>query len=101
MTRIERIQTVLSGGIPDRIPVMTHNFLMAAWEAGVTMEEYRSSPDVIAKTLIDACIRYDTDGILLDVDTALLASACGADVIYPRDIAAVTKDIQPRSINRS
>lgn len=32
MTRIERIQTVLSGGIPDRIPVMTHNFLMAARE---------------------------------------------------------------------
>ncbi|MGM9659345.1 MAG: uroporphyrinogen decarboxylase family protein [Faecousia sp.] len=100
MTRIERIQTVMSGGIPDRIPVMTHNFLMAAREAGVTMEEYRSSPDVIAKTLIDACIRYDTDGILLDVDTALLASACGADVIYPRDIAAVTKDIQPRSIEQ-
>lgn len=100
MTRIERIQTVLSGGIPDRIPVMTHNFLMAAREAGVTMEEYRGSPDIIAKTLIDACVRYDTDGILLDVDTALLASACGADVIYPKDIAAVTKEKQPRSIRQ-
>ena len=100
MTRIQRIQTVLSGGIPDRVPVMTHNFLMAAREGKVTMEEYRGNPDIIAKTLIDACIRYDTDGILLDVDTALLASACGADVIYPRDIAAVTKDAQSRSIQR-
>ena len=100
MTHIERIQTVMAGGIPDRIPVMTHNFLMAAREAGVTMEEYRGSPDVIAKTLIDACVRYDTDGILLDVVTALLASACGADVIYPKDIAAVAKDAQPRSMEQ-
>ena len=38
MTRIERIRTVMSGGIPDRIPVMTHNFLMAAREAGVQPE---------------------------------------------------------------
>ena len=100
MTRIERIRTVMSGGIPDRIPVMTHNFLMAAREAGVTMEEYRGSADVIAKTLIDACRRYDTDGILLDVDTALLASACGAEVMYPKDIAAVTADEQPRSLEQ-
>lgn len=100
MTRIERIRTVLAGGVPDRIPVMTHNFLMAAREAGVTMAEYRSSADVIAKTLIDACVKYDTDGILLDVDTALLASACGADVTYPEDIAAVTNDKQSRSIEQ-
>ena len=80
MTRIERIRTVMAGGIPDRIPVMTHNFLMAAREAGVTMAQFRSSADIMAKTMIDACVRYDTDGILLDVDTALLASACGAEV---------------------
>lgn len=98
MTRIERIRTVMAGGIPDRVPVMTHNFMMAAREAGITMEDFRSSPDVISKTFIDACIKYDTDGILIDVDTALLASACGADVIYPKDIPAVTKDFQPRSI---
>lgn len=97
MDSIERIRTVMSGGIPDRIPVMTHNFLMAAREAGYTMEEYRSSADAISKSLIDACIKYGTDGILLDVDTALLASACGADVIYPKDLAAITKDYQPRS----
>ena len=100
MTRIERIRTVMAGGIPDRIPVMTHNFLMAAREAGVTMVQFRSSADIMAKTMIDACVRYDTDGILLDVDTALLASACGAEVTYPENIAAVTNDAQPRSIEQ-
>ena len=100
MNSIERIRTVMNGGIPDRIPVMTHNFLMATREEGITMKEYRSSPQVIADTLIHACQKYGTDGILLDVDTALLASACGADVIYPDDIAAVTRDFQPRSIEQ-
>lgn len=98
MNKIERIKTVMSGGVPDRIPVMTHNFLMAAKEGGVTMKQYRESPDVIVRVLTEACEKYDTDGVLLDVDTALLASSCGADTIYPDDIAAVVKDRQTRSI---
>ena len=98
MNKIERIRTVMNGGIPDRIPVMTHNFLMAAREGGVTMKEYRESPDVIVRVLTEACEKYDTDGVLLDVDTALLASACGADVAYPDDIAAVVRDAQRRSV---
>lgn len=98
MNKIERIKTVMNGGIPDRIPVMTHNFLMAARESGVTMKEYRESPKVIVQVLTEACEKYDTDGIVLDVDTALLASACGADTVYPENIAAVVKDAQHRSI---
>ena len=100
MTRIERMRTVMNGGIPDRIPVITHNFLMAAREAGVTMSQFRSDGQVMANAMIEACKRYDTDGIFLDVDTALLASACGADVVYPADIAAVCRDEQPRSIEQ-
>ena len=100
MQRIERIKTVMNGGIPDRIPVMTHNFLMAAREAGYTMSEYRNSADIIFRCLIHAWETYETDGILLDVDTALLASACKADVIYPENIAAVTLDEQPRTITQ-
>ena len=100
MSRIERIQTYLTGAVPDRIPVMTHNFLMAARQAGVTMAQYREHAAVIAECLIDACRTYETDGILVDVDTALLSSACGALVVYPEDIAAVTLDKQPRSIRQ-
>lgn len=100
MTRIERIRTVMEGGIPDRVPVMTHNFLMAAREYGVTMEEFRNSSDIMANALIVANKKYGTDGILLDVDTALLASACGADVIYPKDLAAITRDFQSRHVEQ-
>ncbi len=98
MTGYERISEVLKGNIPDRIPVMMHNFLMAAREAGLTMEEFRSSADNMSRAMIKACQTYDLDGIFLDVDTALLAGACGARVKYPRDIAAVCEDRQTRSI---
>ena len=98
MNKIERIRAVMDGRVPDRIPIMTHNFLMAAREGGVTMRQFRQSPQTIVKVLTESCEKYDTDGVLLDVDTALLASACGADVAYPEDIAAVTLDKQSRSI---
>ncbi len=98
MNKIERIRAVMDGRVPDRIPVMTHNFLMAAREGGITMRQFRQSPAEIVRVLTEACEKYDTDGVLLDVDTALLASACGADVVYPEDIAAVTLDRQKRSI---
>ena len=98
MNKIERIRTVMDSRVPDRIPIMTHNFLMAAREGGITMRRFRESPAEIVRVLTEACEKYDTDGVLLDVDTALLASACGADVVYPEDIAAVTLDRQTRSI---
>lgn len=98
MNKIERIKAVMNGGVPDRIPVMIHNFLMAAKEGGITMDEYRRSPDSIVRVMTEACEKYDTDGIFLDVDTALLASSCGAETFYPENIAAVVADKQHRSI---
>lgn len=94
MNKIDRIKCVLSGGVPDRIPVMTHNFMMAARELNMSMSEYRSSPKNVCRALATAAEKYDTDGILLDVDTALLAGACGADVVFPNDIPAVVSDEQ-------
>ena len=98
MTRIERIRRTFAGETPDRIPVMAHNFMMAVPEAGTTHRAFRSDPEVMARTLEEATERYDLDGVVLDVDTALLASACGADVIYPDDAPAVVKGVQARSL---
>lgn len=100
MTKRERVEAVFNHQIPDRIPVMMHNFQMAAQEAGFSMQEYRSSSDHMSQALIQSCIKYDLDGIFLDIDTALLAGACGADVKFPENIAAVTADFQPRSIEQ-
>lgn len=95
MSRIELVRTAFAGKVPERIPVMAHNFMMAVAEAGVTFDQYRDDPRIMFKTMADAAVKYDLDGVLLDVDTALLASALGADVVYPPDLAAVANIEQP------
>ena len=50
----ERITRALRGEWPDRVPVMLHNFMMAAREAGFTMSRFRSDPEVIASSFIQA-----------------------------------------------
>jgi uroporphyrinogen decarboxylase len=84
----DRITAALKGEKPDKTPIMLHNFLMAAREHGVTMEEYRNSPKVIAETFIAAMDKYQYDGILVDIDTVTLAGAVGVPVDFPVNDAA-------------
>ena len=85
MNGYQRISAALRGEPPDRIPVMLHNFMLAAREAGMTMKEYRSNHKNIAIAHIRAVEKYGLDGILLDIDTALLADALHVPVEFPDD----------------
>ncbi len=87
----QRIKKVLNGQKPDRVPVMLHNFLMAAQESRISMGQYRRSPDTIAKVHLDAVDKYGYDGITVDVDTCTLAGAVGVPVDLPEDEPARTK----------
>jgi len=78
----ERIKAAIEGRRADRIPVMLHNFMLAAKEAGYTMEEFRNDPKKIADAFIQAVERYEYDGILVDIDTVTLAGAVGVPVEY-------------------
>jgi uroporphyrinogen decarboxylase len=92
MNGYERVTAALKDEKPDKIPVMLHNFLMAAREFGVTMEQYRNSPKVIKETFIAAVDKYQYDGILIDIDTVTLAGAVGVKVDFPVDDAARSHD---------
>jgi uroporphyrinogen-III decarboxylase len=70
MNGYQRILTAMKGEQPDSIPVMLHNFMMAAKEAGYTQAEYRSDPEKIANTFIQAVEKYQYDGILGDLREA-------------------------------
>ena len=85
MNGYERIQAALSGKKPDKTPIMLHNFMMAAKEAGYTMEQYRNSPQIIAECFIRAIEKYQYDGVLVDIDTVTLAGACGVEVDFPQN----------------
>ncbi len=81
----ERIACALRGTWPDRVPVMLHNFMMAAREAGYTMRQFRTDPSVLAASFIRSVERYGFDGIIVDVDTVTLAGAVGVPVDSPED----------------
>ena len=84
----ERILAALRGEPVDRVPVMLHNFLMAAREAGVSMAEFRRSGKAIARSFIRAVETYGYDGVVVDVDTVMLAGAIGVPVDFPDDMPA-------------
>ncbi len=86
----QRIQAALKGQKPDRTPVMLHNFMMAAKECGVSMEQYRNSPSVIADVFKASIEKYGYDGILIDIDTSTMAGAVGVKVDFPVDSPART-----------
>jgi uroporphyrinogen decarboxylase len=90
MNGYRRIQAALRGERPDTTPVMLHNFMLAAKEAGITMKQYRQNPDAIARCHIESVERYDLDGVLVDIDTATLAGALGVPVELPEDQPALS-----------
>jgi uroporphyrinogen decarboxylase len=83
MNGFERIKNALAGKPADKIPVMLHNFMMVAREAGLTMEQYRKSPKAIADAFIRSIEKYEYDGVLVDIDTVTLAGACGVEIDFP------------------
>jgi MtaA/CmuA family methyltransferase len=107
----ERIAAALRGERPDRVPVMLHNFMVAAREAGVTMKAFREDPRVMAGVFTRAVEAYGYDGILVDLDTATLAGALGVPVALPEtepalchgarlgSLAAVD-DLEPPDVGR-
>lgn len=92
MTGRERILAALRGEPADRTPVMLHNFLMAAREAGVSMARYRRDGRAVAECFIRAVEAYGYDGIVVDVSTAMLAEALGIPIDRPEDLPSRCRD---------
>jgi len=83
MNGFERIHAALKGQKADKTPIMLHNFMMAAKEAGITMHQFRENPRTMAETFIRSVEKYEFDGILVDLDTVTLAGAVGVPVDFP------------------
>jgi MtaA/CmuA family methyltransferase len=83
MNGYERISAALTGKPSDKVPIMLHNFMMAAEEHGITMSQYREDPSLSAGCVIAAVEKYGYDGILVDFDTVTLAGALGVPIDFP------------------
>lgn len=78
MNSKQRVEAVIRGEMPDRVPVCLHNFLPAVEEAGMRLEHYLTDPGCAAKAHLQAVGTYGHDCILIDLDTTMLAEAMGA-----------------------
>jgi len=83
MNGYERIKSALEGRKPDCTPVMLHNFMMAAHEAGYTMQEFRNDSRKIADSFKRSVEKYEYDGIMVDIDTVILAGSVGVPIDFP------------------
>ena len=85
MTAVERCETVLAGGIPDRVPVGLLNFMPAAAALGMSLREYCSDGEAMAEAHVVAWERHRHDLIDLENGVAALASAVGCRVEFEGD----------------
>jgi uroporphyrinogen decarboxylase len=94
MTSVERVERVLSGGIPDRVPTSLHNFMMSAYASGLSFVEYLQSGEAMAEGGIKAWRDYGQDLVILENGTMALAQACGCEVEYlTRSAPALKKPV--------
>jgi MtaA/CmuA family methyltransferase len=99
MTSRERTETVLAGGIPDRVPVDLHNFMMTAEASGMPFPEFFQDGEVMAEWQLRAWREFGHDVLLLENGTAALAEACGAQVEYMEGSAPVCHGPAIRSLD--
>ena len=90
MSSIERVEAVLAGGIPDRVPVDLHDFMVAARASGASFANHFHSSEAMAEGHIASWRHYGHDVVLVESGTASLAEACGVGVEYLADSAPVS-----------
>ena len=83
MNGFERINAAMNGRYPDTLPIVLHNFMPAAREAGYSQREFCTDPEKAAEAFIRITEKYDTDGIIMDLNTATIAGALGVPVEFP------------------
>lgn len=99
MNGYQRIMAAFQDKQPDGVPVMLHNFMMAAREAGLTMEAFRHDPKEMARAFVEAVEKYEYDGIIIDVDTVTLAGAAGVPIESPVDQPSVAVGQRLRTLD--
>ena len=82
MDSLHRVKTVLSGNIPDRIPICLINFICACRFAGFTLEEAFLNAKKYAYTHINAQKKFGHDMVHLQNGVVGLAQSLGCLVQY-------------------
>ena len=85
MNSLERVAAAVNGGIPDKVPVALHNFLLAAKMANIPMSHAFQNGKLLAETQLFAWKRFKHDMLLVESGTSAMAQAMGCEVAYADD----------------
>ena len=83
MTPLERVATVLQGGIPDRVPAAPLVCGAARRVYGVTYAEWAQDGELAAKCMLQAQELIGFDGMLTLVDLSVEAADLGQEMVFP------------------
>ena len=72
MTHLERVQAVLQGRTPDRVPVIPQCFMFSAQEYGYNIGQINRNPRLLAEAHAFCQEKYGYDGCVIDIDDASL-----------------------------
>lgn len=82
MTSLERVQRVLDGGIPDRVPVGLHNYLQACRMAGASLRRALVDGEVLAEAQLLAWREFRHDLIMSENGVTAEAQAMGCAIAF-------------------
>ncbi len=85
MNSLERVQAVMAGQIPDRVPICLLGFMNAPRFAGMSMREYCLSGTRMAEAQLAYWEEFRHDVIDVESGIAAMAQAVGCAVEYPED----------------
>lgn len=95
MTSLQRCLAVLSGQVPDRLPVVPQSFMFAVETAGMKIGQVNKNGRKMAEAHLFSQEKYGYDGCVIDFDDATLAEAVGARVIFRDDEPATVNEEYP------
>jgi len=95
MTGLERCNAAFAFRVPDRIPVVPQAFMCACAAAGYKIGQVNKSGKLMAHTQLVSWEKYRYDGIVIDIDDATIAEACGATVIFRENDVALVDENNP------
>ena len=87
MNSLERVRAVLSGQIPDRVPVGLHNYLMACRMADADLGVVLRNGEALAAVQLAAWREFGHDVIMHENGVHAEAEAMGCGVLYQSGIA--------------
>ena len=82
MTSMERVLTVLSGKIPDRVPLFLLFSMYGAKERDMSIQEYFQNPGIVAETQLQLQKKYQTDCLYTFTYASIEVEAFGGDTVF-------------------